>query len=563
MTASGSTSTGNIAASLSFMASRQPTRAAIHCPVGRDAVGVAIYKTLSYAELEHEVGIVASGLIAYGIGPGVRTALMVRPSIELFVLMFALFRAGAVPVLIDPGIDRRALRQSLNEARPQAFIGVPMAHVGRVLLGWGRDSIQQRITVNGSRLFWGGALYEQIRALGDKHGPVPPAAMAPDALAAILFTSGATGVPKGVEYQHRHFLAQIIAIRAVFRIQPGEIDLPTFPPFALFDPALGMTSVIPDMDPTKPGSADPVKLVNTIEKYGVTTLFGSPALVEVLAHFGASTGKRLGSVKRVISAGAPVTPKTVQRLRTMLPDDAEIFTPYGATECLPVCTIESREILALAERTNRGEGICVGKPLPANQVRLIKVTDEVIDAFGPATEVLPGAIGEIVVCGPTTTEAYFARASATRLAKITQGGRIWHRMGDVGYFDAQGRLWYAGRKAHRVETGNGVFYPEIVEGVFNVHPKVRRTALVGVRVHGKAVPGICVELAQDVSTAEWKRIRFELRDLSLRNEATNVIRHYWRHPGFPVDIRHNAKIDRIALARWALKRADKADLGLT
>lgn len=563
MTGNTSTSTGNIAASLSFMASRQPERIAIHCPVGRDAVGVAIYKTLTYAELEREVGLIASGLIAYGIGPGVRAALMVRPSIELFVLMFALFRAGAIPILIDPGIDRRALKQCLNDARPQAFIGVPMAHAGCVLLGWGRDSIKQRVTVNGSRLFWGGALYAHIRVLGDKHGPVPPAAMAPDQLAAILFTSGATGVPKGVEYQHRHFLAQIIAIRAAFRIQPGEIDLPTFPPFALFDPALGMTSVIPDMDPTKPASADPEKLIRTIEKYAVTTLFGSPALVDVLANYGASTGKRLTTLKRVISAGAPVTPKTVQRLRSMLPDDAEIFTPYGATECLPVCTIEGREILALAEHTDRGEGICVGKPLPTNQLRLIKVTDEVVDAFTPANEVSQGSIGEIVVCGPTTTERYFARPEATQLAKITHNGRIWHRMGDVGYIDARGRLWYCGRKVHRVETGNGVFYSEIVEGVFNAHPRVRRTALVGVRVNGKAVPGICVELGSELSKSDWKRIRFELRDFALRNEATNVIRHFWRHPGFPVDIRHNAKIDRLALAQWASKRADKADLGLT
>ena len=105
--------------------------------------------------------------------------------------------------------------------------------------------------------------------------------------------------------------------------------------------------------------------------------------------------------------------------------------------------------------------------------------------------------------------------------------------------------------------------PEVVEGVLNVHPRVRRTALVGVRVNGKAVPGVCVELGQEVSKDEWKRIRYELRDLSLRNDATNVIRHFWRHPGFPVDIRHNSKIDRIALAKWASKRADKADLGLT
>lgn len=563
MTATAAVTTGNIAASLSFMASRQPERAAIHCPVGRDRNDKAIYRTMTYAELEREVGLVAAGLVAYGIGPGVRAALMVRPSIELFVLMFALFRAGAVPILIDPGIDRRALKKCLGEARPEAFIGIPLAHAARILLGWGRGSIRKCVTVNGKRYFWGGANYEQIRALGDKLGAAAPAAMAQDQLAAILFTSGATGIPKGVEYQHRHFMAQIVAIRAAFRFEPGEIDLPTFPPFALFDPALGMTSVIPDMDPTQPGKVDAAKLVETIEQYRVTTLFGSPALVDVLADYGLRQGKRLTSVKRVVSAGAPVTAKVVQKLQRILPEDAQIFTPYGATECLPVCTIEGREIVELAERTRRGEGICVGKPLPTNQVRLIKVTDESVEAFLPENEVGVGVIGEIVVCGPSTTEAYFARTEATRLAKIRHEGRIWHRMGDVGYLDASGRLWYAGRKAHRVETGNGVFYPEVVEGVFNAHARVNRTALVSVRIHGKAVPGVCVELPAKVSKDDWKRIRFELRDMALRNEATNVIRHFWRHPAFPVDIRHNAKIDRIALAAWAGKRADKGDLGLT
>ncbi len=153
MTGNIPSSSGNIATSLSFMASRQPTRAAIHCPVGRDAVGAPIYKTLTYAELEHEVGLIASGLIAYGIGPGVRAALMVRPSIELFVLMFALFRAGAVPVLIDPGIDRGALKACLGEAKPEAFIGVPLAHAARVMLGWARSTIKHRVTVNGGRWF--------------------------------------------------------------------------------------------------------------------------------------------------------------------------------------------------------------------------------------------------------------------------------------------------------------------------------------------------------------------------------------------------------------------------
>jgi acyl-coenzyme A synthetase/AMP-(fatty) acid ligase len=230
-----------------------------------------------------------------------RTVVMVRPSPEFFLLMFALFKLGAVPVLVDPGIARKALRTCLDEAEPGAFIGIPLAHAGRIALRWAR-SATILVTV-GRRWAWGGATLAQAEALG-ANAPSQLVDTAPDEVAAILFTSGSTGLPKGVVYRHRHFVAQVELLRAAFDVQPGGVNLPTFPPFALFDPALGLTSIVPDMDPTRPARADPRKLLHAIERFGVDQLFGSPALVDVLARHGAP----LPGIRRVLSAGAPVPP---------------------------------------------------------------------------------------------------------------------------------------------------------------------------------------------------------------------------------------------------------------
>ena len=250
----------NIAHALSEMARLRPQAIALRAPQ-RASRGAELppYLDISYADLDAGSDRCAAALAHAGIRRGMKTALMVRPGRALFELMFALFKLGAVPVLIDPGIDRRALRQCLAEAAPEAFVGIPLAQIARILLGWARRSVRIKVTVGG-RLAWGGQRLDALRAAV----PAQRLTAAPtqaDELAAILFTSGSTGVPKGVEYLHRHFLAQVELLREAFALAPGLVNMPTFPPFALFDPALGSTSVIPDMDPTRPASADPRKLV--------------------------------------------------------------------------------------------------------------------------------------------------------------------------------------------------------------------------------------------------------------------------------------------------------------
>ncbi|HEU0306927.1 MAG TPA: AMP-binding protein, partial [Lysobacter sp.] len=308
----------------------------------------------------------------------------------------------------------------------------------------------------------------------------------------------------------------------------------------------------PDMDPTKPALADPRRLHDAIARFGIDQLFGSPALMGVLARH----GEPLPSLRRVTSAGAPVPADVVARMRELLPADAQFWTPYGATECLPVAVIEGRELQATRRASETGAGTCVGRAVAPNEVRIIRISDDAIEAWSDELLLREGAIGEITVAGPTATDTYYNRDAQTRLAKIRErlpdgSERVVHRMGDVGYFDRDGRLWFCGRKSHRVEAGHGPLYTEQVEPVFNTHPDVRRTALVGVGERGGQVPLLCVELNDGVAAGEWPRIERELHVLGQTQPHTARIDCFLRHPKFPVDIRHNAKIGREKLAAWA------------
>ncbi|MBP7789718.1 olefin beta-lactone synthetase [Thermomonas sp.] len=540
----------NIAAALPRLARERPEQVAMRCPGRGGGYQVAI----TYAQLDARSDAIAAGLARRGIVRGTRTVVMVRPTPEFFLLMFALFKAGAVPVLVDPGIDRRALKQCLDEARPEAFIGIPLALLAKALLGWAK-SARVRITT-GRRAWLADATLADVERDGAGAGP-QLADTAPDDVAGLLFTSGSTGVPKGVVYRHRHFVAQVGMLRDAFGIEAGGIDLPTFPPFALFDPALGLTSIIPDMDPTRPAKADPRKLHAAIRRFGVTQLFGSPALMRVLAGH----GEPLPTVRRVTSAGAPVPPEVVARMLALLPPDAQLWTPYGATECLPVAVIEGRELLALRERTEAGSGTCVGRPVARNTVRIIRIDDGAIADWSDALRVAPGQVGEITVAGPSATDAYFNRDAQTALAKIRErlpdgGERIVHRMGDLGWFDGDGRLWFCGRKSQRVVVDAvTTLCTEQVEPVFNAHPGVARTALVGTGAQGMQSPVLCVELNAGIGKREWPRIERELRHLGEGFVHTAKVDTFLRYPKpFPVDIRHNAKIGRETLARWAAAR---------
>jgi acyl-coenzyme A synthetase/AMP-(fatty) acid ligase len=346
------------------------------------------------------------------------------------------------------------------------------------------------------------------------------------------------------------------AFRALYTIEDGEIDLCTFPLFALFAPALGMTAVVPDMDASRPALAQPARLFEAVEDFGVTNLFGSPALLRRLVEGAEISGTRLPTLKRIISAGAPVSASLIERLTRLLDPPAQIHTPYGATESLPVASIGSDEILReTREFTERGLGVCVGQPVHGMDVLVIRIDDDPIATWSDDLLVAEGEIGEFVVSGPVVTRTYFNRPESTALAKIVgAAGNFYHRMGDVGYRDDRGRLWFCGRKSHRVIARGETYFTIPCEAIFNAHPAVSRTALVGARRGGEVEPVICVDGLCGLSRAQKKRLVEELLELGSGYSHTRNIRTVLFHPSFPVDARHNAKIFREKLAAWATRK---------
>ena len=542
----------NIASHLPIIAQEQPYQKAVVVPAGRMPDGKAAYAHLTFKQLNDEADRIAHGLHSIGIGEGTKTILMVKPSLELFSLTFALFKVGATFIMIDPGMGVKRMVHCLKETQAEAFIGIPLAHVVRKVFPSAFRSVKKVVTV-GKRLFWGGPTLEELKNVGT--GPFETAKVKRTDMAAILFTTGSTGPAKGVVYQHGTFDAQVHYLRSHFRIRPGEVDLATFPLFALFGPALGMTAVIPDMDPRYPAKVDPVKLIETIEDHGCTTMFGSPALLNRVGRYAKANNIKLPSFRRVISAGAPVPHAVLDLFGELLNEGVEIHTPYGATESLPTASIGSKEILGdTRELSASGKGICVGQPMKYFNLRVIKISDDPIENWSDDLLVPAGEIGEIVVKGPTVTKSYFNKPDANAGAKIKDGDEVCHRMGDVGWLDDKGRVWFCGRKKHRVITADGPMFTVPCEAIFNQHPRVYRSALVGQGKAPNQTPAIIVELEAGDNGRDKAGLTKELLDMAQKHEQTAPIKKVLFHESLPVDIRHNAKIFREKLTVWAANK---------
>jgi len=563
----------NIARHLPLMAARQPHRPALKIPRGRTRAGDIDYLTLTFAELDAETDAWCARLAARGVRPGDRTLVMVRQGLPLIASAFALFKLGAVPVVIDPGMGLRNFLSCVGRAVPRVVVGIPFAQLVSRIFRTPFRTVEVRAMVSAS-------LTARLSGEPDvAHGPagnvsgprIPASTIAPSRatdLAAILFTSGSTGPPKGVCYEHGMFEAQVRLIRETYGIEPGEIDLPLLPVFALFDPALGMTAVVPEFDPSRPAAADPGRIVRAIRQEGVTNAFGSPTLWQKIADHCGARGLTLPSLRRVLCAGAPVPASLWVAARRLLPG-GRLHSPYGATEALPVSTVTAAEIDPTAVK-----GALVGRPLRENRVRIIGITETPIFTLAEARELPAGEIGEIIVTGPTVTKEYDGLPEATARSKMPDTGNrrpdssenpsaglsgiryppsaipIWHRMGDAGYLDPEGRLWFCGRVAERVETTVGVMFTEPCEQVFRGHPGVARCALIGLGPASRREPALVVQPA--ARRADARKLAAELRALARQHEHTRNIRHFYFHPRFPVDVRHNAKIHRLRLARWAV-----------
>jgi acyl-CoA synthetase (AMP-forming)/AMP-acid ligase II len=533
-------SLANVSLALRRHAAAAPERTAVIAPDG---------KRITFAALERRVDALSQGLSAAGLAPGDRASLFVPPGIEFIALTHALLRVGAVPVLIDPGMGKKHLLACVERMAPRALIAVPRAHAARLLFPRAFRSAEILVTTGRGPALGATPLARFEARPGapfEVHEPDP------DAEAAVLFTSGSTGPPKGVLTTHANFQAQLQALAELYALGPGEVDVACFPLFALFDHALGMTSVFPDLDPSRPGTCDPARVVAVLDGARATFTFGSPAIWERVLGYLESSDRRLAHLSCLTLAGAPVAPALALALRERLGPGAEVHVPYGATESLPVASIDGAALAAVRGRIEGGAGACLGRPAPGVRVALIRIQDDPIASFAPELCVASGAVGEICVQSAATTRAYAEDPAATALAKVRDAsGALWHRMGDLGRVDAEGRLWFMGRKAHRIETPQGMLFPVPVENAFLGVPGVRRTALVGVGARGAERPVLVVEPAHGVSP---KSALAEVERRRAAHPAARAITAVLLHKGFPVDVRHNAKIHRLALKAWAEER---------
>lgn len=516
------------------------------------------YQEMNFAELNQYSDKIAYAFTQSGFKAGDKAVLMVTPSIDFFAITFALFKAGIVPILVDPGMGIKNLKQCFIEAKPDIFIGIPKAHIARLIFSWGKDTIKKTISVCGL-----GLTHMNLKKVLKRHPtdqPFPMVMLDKKQMAAILFTSGSTGTPKGVVYTHEMFEAQIEVLKNDYSIKPGERDLATFPLFSLFGPAIGMASIIPDMDASKPITARPKNIFSAIEKYECTNLFANPALIDLLGNAGIAQSIQLKTIKRVISAGAPATLPAIKNFTKLLNRNVEIITSYGATESLPISKIGSNELLLTEEKTKIGAGICVGSPVDHVEITIIETTEKIITHWDESLKLPQEQIGEIVVKGPQVSHCYYNRGHATVAAKIEDADTIRHRMGDLGYIDKLGKLWMCGRKAHRVVSfykgQSKVYYSIPCERIFNTHPAVKRSALVTVTKNNINIPLICIELQEKLTESSLKLFT-ELQLTAERNSLTSGIKEFLIHPAFPMDIRHNAKIYREKLSLWAQHKIDK------
>lgn len=519
-------------------------------------------RTLTWAQLRARVLRLATALRSIGVRRGSRVSLMVPPGIDLTVLIYACLRIGAVLVVADAGLGRRGLSRAVKGAGPDFLVGVDRALLGARLFGWPGQRISIEELPAPQRRLLGvehsvaGLLREAAAGPVDEPGPKQPQEPVPaDADAAVLFTSGSTGPAKGVVYTQAQLAAMRDTVASTFGIGPGSRLVAGFAPFALLGPALGAASVTPAMDVTAPGTLTAAALADSAAAIEATVVFASPAaLRNVLATASPlREGQReaLAKVSLVLSAGAPVGTKLLEDLQALLPA-ASLHTPYGMTEALPVTDIDLGRIheaeadAAAGTMTGAGNGVCVGVAVHGAAVA-ISPLDSCGNATGaPSTS--PGITGEILVSAPHVKQRY-DRLWLTQEDSARDAG--WHRTGDVGHFDAAGRLWVEGRLVHLLSAPSGVLTPVGVEQVLESVEGVRLAALVGVGPPGTQAAVAVVETVPPARKPALADAALSARLRSAARAAGVELSAVLAVPALPTDIRHNAKIDRTRLAHWA------------
>lgn len=515
----------------------------------RDDKGIAVIemdstdqkRSITFAELAADVDRLAAGLAAAGVTSGERVALLVPPGIDLTVCLYACWRIGAVVVIADAGLGPSGMTKALKSAAPDYLIGINRALAAARSIRWpGRRISVERLSPLQARPLGVWSSLPDLRLRGEG-ADLPPAPSDED-VAAVVFTSGATGPAKGVTYRHHQAQAQRDALMQVYQITSEDRLVAAFAPFALYGAAMGIRSVVPEMDVTAPGTLRAVALAGAIDAVNATMVFASPAaLANVVATSDELTPRMregLSKVRLLMSAGAPIPSNLLRQVSALVPN-AELHTPYGMTEVLPVADISLTGI----EAAGPGNGVCVGVPVAGVEVAIAPL-DENAKATGALTAE-PHHVGEVCIRAPHGKDEYDKLWVTQNASSLPQG---WHRSGDIGHLDSAGRLWIEGRMIHLITTAGGVITPVGVEHAAESVTGVAQAAAVGVGPSGTQQTVLVV-----VPDDPPRGPQLASDDLSDRiREAVNAdVAAVLTVPAVPVDKRHNSKIDRTRIAAWA------------
>jgi len=524
---------------------------------------------VTFSELKSLVTQYERGLLAQGLGPRDRVLMLCPPGIDFLALSLAVMGRGAVPVYVDPGIGKEKLIKCIADASPDAFIGSPKAHLLRLIYRKLFKRLKFSLVVTDFPFVPGATTTTgSLRRFSD--APIEPEATIDDT-AMVAFTSGATGAPKGVEFSNEMLAAQLEIFARDFGFKQGSLDLPLLTIFSLYNVALGVGSVfLANLNPGKPLDLNPREVLRIIKDLGVRSSFGSPTLWDKISRYAETTRTPMEPLESIMMAGVAVPRAVRLRLAGLLPKSGMSFTPYGATEALPVTQISSAQLEEhKPETANSGEqGVYVGQPVTGIRLKIIPVTNGAIEQLSYVTECSAGEIGEVIVAGPSVSKRYLSRPEANLNGKIPDGATIWHRMGDCGYLGKEGGLYFCGRVAHRQVFEGRALFAVPTEQIFASHGEVNRAALVGISLPPQAradgrpaqspiissigVPAIVIEPFAEhfPRTAEHEqRLRVELT--ALAKSAGLPKMEIFFHPRFPVDGRHNAKVFNDQLGVWA------------
>lgn len=546
----------NVIRYLDHWARQCPEKPAIIYPLRLRENGTLEDQVVSYGELAGQVDRTAAALRARGLQRGDRVVVMIPMSLELYTLLLALLKLAVVIVFIDPWVGLPQIKRCIDLTEPKAFAGVPLIHLlGR--LSGALQGVPMRLTARGRARF--GEI--QLEALlSETHPVVETEAVSPETTALITFTTGSTGMPKGANRTHGFLVAQHLALARELQLTPEDVDMPALPIFILNNLAAGVTSVVPHFKPSRPADVNPAVIVAQLRQHQVTTAVGSPAYFMPIAEYCLEQGITLPDVRGIFTGGGPVPPGLLGKLRMILPH-GKAYVGYGSTEAEPVALAEAAMVVdETGPQTEEGRGNCVGhlaEGIRAKIIRIIPGPVELGSEGWQGVETPAGEPGELIVTGDHVGKDYYRNPGAVQENKIRDpDGLLWHRMGDVVRFDAQGRVWVVGRVNNVVTRAGTCYYPIETEAIAHQLPFIERAAMIGLGDPQLGQRLVFIIQPKELNFVQWlrKRKEWELRiksHLATRQIPVDAV-YFARR--MPVDPRHNVKIDYGLLQRkWAAR----------